>query len=75
MNYSLYEIPNETQIPIKTVFTQGATGTSIPSMPLAVCSILLSSTGCFVALQKSRCKNINFFGLLQCGRVLGGQQV
>ena len=75
MNYSLYEITNETPIPIKTVFIQDSTGTLISSISLAVCSILLSLTGCFVALQKSRCKNINFCGFLKCDRVLEDQQV
>ena len=42
----------------------------ISSISLAVCSVLLSLTGFFVALQRSKCKNINFCGFLKCDRVV-----
>jgi len=42
----------------------------ISSISLAVCSVLLSLTGFFVALQRSKCKNINFLGCLKCDRVV-----
>ncbi len=48
----------------------------ISSISLAVCSILLSLTGFFVALQRSKCKNISFCGgLIKCDRIIEEEEV
>ena len=73
MNYTIQgiEYPQENGIFI----LRDSTSNLISSISLAVCSILLSLTGFFVALQKSRCKNINLCGFLKCDRNLENQQV
>ena len=73
MNYTIHgiEYPQEDGIFVLT----DPTSNLISSISLAVCSILLSITGFFVALQKSRCKNINLCGCLKCDRHLEGQPV
>lgn len=57
MNYTI--MSNE---PLTFYREEDNTNNLISSISLAVCSILLSITGCLIGLQKSRCKHISLFG-------------
>lgn len=60
MNYTLSSLVNNNDPLI--LYKEDTTNNLISSISLAVCSILLSITGCLIGLQKSRCKHISLCG-------------